>query len=198
MGERGDPRGAVEAALFAAGRPLTAEELAGALGISADEIRVAVSGLREEYESRGSAMEVTERDGTYAMQLRGHYAKDAIAFAPRELASPVLRTLALIAYYQPVLQSDLAEMRGNKAYDHVAQLLEMGLVAKRPHRRTFLLSTTPKFAEYFDLPGATAAEVKARIAKEARGGTLEGWVGEALPDVDLLRAVRKLLPKWAF
>lgn len=195
MGERGDPRGAVEAALFAAGRPLTAAELAEALGLSVEEVRAAVARLGQEYESKASAIEVVERDGTYVMQLRGRYAGDALTFAPRELSNPVLRTLALIAYYQPLLQSDLASMRGNKAYDHIAELVGMELVAKRPHRLTFLLTTTPKFAEYFDLPGATTAQVKERIAREARGGTLEGWMGETLAEMDIIHAVRKLLPK---
>jgi len=195
MAKQVDSRGSVEAALFAAGRPLTVDELAAALGLSLKDVQAAISTLRGEYDSRGSAIEFIEHEGKYAMQLRGQHARDAVTFAPRDMSNPVLRTLALIAYYQPVLQSDLAAMRGNKAYDHVAELVETKLVAKRPHRRTYLLTTTPRFAENFDMPGATPAQVRERITGVARGGTLDGWAGDATHKMNVMRAVRRLTPK---
>ncbi len=195
MAELEVARTAVEAALFAAGRPITVDELTASLGLSNKEVKAAISSLRVDYESLGSAIEFTEHEGRYTMQLRGHHARSAVSFAPREISNPVLRTLAIIAYYQPLLQSDLAAMRGNKAYDHVAELVEMKLISKRRHRRTYILSTTSKFNDYFDMQGATPAEVKERISSDSRGGTLDGWVGDAIPNTNVINSVRRVLPK---
>jgi segregation and condensation protein B len=195
MAENEATRSAVEAVLFAAGRPITVDELTASLGLSKKDVKAAISSLREDYESFGSAIEFTENDGRYTMQLQGHHARSAVSFAPREISNPVLRTLAIIAYYQPLLQSDLAAMRGNKAYDHVAELVEMKLISKRRHHRTYFLSTTSRFNEYFDMPGATPEEVKERISSASRGGTLDGWVGDTIPNTNVINSVRRVLPK---
>jgi chromosome segregation and condensation protein ScpB len=60
-----------------------------------------------------------------------------------------MKTLALIAYKQPINQSLVVKYRNNKAYDHLKLLLDEAFIKKEPKGRTFVLTTTTKFIEYF-------------------------------------------------
>ena len=60
-----------------------------------------------------------------------------------------MKTLAFIAYKQPLMQSNLVKVRSNKAYDHLKILEEKGFVSKEPKGRSYMLRTTKKFVEYF-------------------------------------------------
>ena len=55
----------------------------------------------------------------------------------------------MIAYRQPILQSDLIEIRGGGAYAHVEELVKRDLVARYRSGRSYLLQTTPEFSRYF-------------------------------------------------
>ena len=68
-----------------------------------------------------------------------------------DLDKPTQETLAIIAYRQPAIQSDVINYRGNKAYDHVKKLKEEGFVLSERFGRTKLLKLTPKFFDYFDV-----------------------------------------------
>src|SRR3989344_5452301 len=89
-----------------------------------------------------------------------------------EFNKSVQKTLALIAFKQPIKQSLVIKLRNNKGYDHVHLLLEKGLVSKSPFGRTFLLKTTKKFLEQFGknaLKGneeALAKELGAQLTQE--------------------------------
>jgi segregation and condensation protein B len=64
-----------------------------------------------------------------------------------------LRTLAAIALKGPLSQTDLVELRGSGAYQHVQELVQQGFVRKRrqPETRSFSLQVTAKFHQYFQL-----------------------------------------------
>ena len=71
-----------------------------------------------------------------------------MAAAP-ELHKGIMKTLAFIAYKQPVRQSEVIGFRNSKAYEHIKLLREKGFVRKEKKGITYLLYTTPKFKEYF-------------------------------------------------
>lgn len=73
-----------------------------------------------------------------------------------------LRTLSVIALKEPIRQTDLKELRGSTAYEHVQELVEKGLISKTRDKngRSFNLKTTPKFKEYFKLKGDTRSLAK--------------------------------------
>lgn len=143
----------VEAALFSAGRPLSLEELCEALDMKEKAVRSAIEHLQEEYRAAGekdeTAMEVARAGDKWVMQLRSKYASSGQKLSPREVPKKLLKTVSLIAYYQPVKQSDVRDMLGSKVYDHVPELEELGFVRGRPHGRTKLLEATDYFYEYF-------------------------------------------------
>lgn len=166
-----------EAALFASGIPLSAGEIASVLNTSEAHARELIAQLREEYEQRNSALEVLELEGKFVLQLRPEYSESVSQLAPKEISTPVLRTLSVIAYYQPVTQSKVVRIRGNKAYEHIKELAERGLIAGEKHSRTRLLKTTHGFAEYFGLKQNDIASVKSKIEQMAgeRQVTVKDW-----------------------
>ena len=60
-----------------------------------------------------------------------------------------MKTLAFIAYKQPISQAVVVKYRNNKAYDHLKLLFDEGFIKKEPKGRSFVLTTTTKFIEYF-------------------------------------------------
>jgi len=103
----------IEAALFTAGKPVPIDALAALADTGRGDVREAVQALADEYGERESAVEVKEvgRD-KYVMQVRPEFADDVMTLAPREMSAPLLRTLSVIAYRQPVTQSEVVEVRG--------------------------------------------------------------------------------------
>jgi segregation and condensation protein B len=157
----------VEAALFVAGKPVSEKKLKEIVG-SLTRVRRAVENLTHEYQQRNSAMEIVELDKKYVMQLKPEYSERVKTVAPKELSSPILRTLAMIAYHQPVTQSKLVRIRGNSIYDHLSELKEKNLITAQAHGRTFILTTGPAFPDYFNLKTNDQEEIKRKIIELAK------------------------------
>jgi segregation and condensation protein B len=158
------PMHVVEAALFSAGKPLLVEEIAETTGLKPDVIKDGIKELQKEYEGRDTVLEVGKAGAKWAMQVRSRAAEPAAKFAPMEIPAKVLKTLALIAYHQPMKQSELVDMIGTKVYDHVPELVSRGLVRAREEGVTKVLTTTAAFPEYFGLDAENAEGVRAALA----------------------------------
>ncbi|VVB84270.1 Segregation and condensation protein B [uncultured archaeon] len=168
----------LEAALFASGEPLDIAQLSDLVrGKNAKEL---LGQLMEEYRQRHSALEIKEIEGRYVMQVMPEYAEKVRSLAPKELRAPVLRTLSMIAYHQPLTVADLVDRRGAAAYDHARELEEWGFISAVPQGRTKLLSTTQRFADYFNLDSGDPDAIRRKIielAKEQQMG-LDKWLGK--------------------
>jgi segregation and condensation protein B len=160
-------RGVVEAALFSAGRPVAVEEVSQSTGLAVENVRELLKGLASEYDSRGSAIEVAKVGEKWTMQIRMEYTDRARAFAPPEIPNDLLKTAALIAYHQPILQSDLFDMIGSKVYEHTQTLESMNLINKRPSGRSFELTTTRYFVEFFGLKETNREGIRRLLAEKA-------------------------------
>ncbi len=168
----------LEAALFASGEPLEIMRLSNL--VKGKNVRELLDRLIDEYKQRGSALEIKEIEGRFVMQVMPEYAEKVRSLAPKELRSPVLRTLSMIAYHQPLTVAELVDRRGAAAYDHVRELEEWGFISTTPQGRTRLLATTQRFAEYFNLDSADPDAIKRKIielAKEQKMG-LDKWLGK--------------------
>ncbi len=151
----------VEAILFAAGKPLSVKELTAALGT--DDFRPvqqAVRTLEQTYAHRQSALEVRRVGDRYALQLQERFVPTVHAVTPVEMAPRTLKALTLVAYHQPILQSNLVRMIGDVAYEEVQRLRGLGLVATDPKGSTLELTTTRRFAEYFGLASTRPEEIR--------------------------------------
>ncbi|HSA06197.1 MAG TPA: SMC-Scp complex subunit ScpB [Candidatus Gastranaerophilales bacterium] len=175
----------IEAALFVIGKAVTVEEIAEIVKAKPEEVESELLDLLMDYSSRESALEIDDENG-YIIQVREEYKDIVEKLIPVELKPPVLRTLSVIALKEPLRQSSLKELRGATAYDHIAELLEKGLITRKKDKngRSFILKTTPKFAEYFKLKGDTKALAKILDLNKKTSKTIveneetEGFSGE--------------------
>ena len=141
----------LEAALFMSPKPLTLDELNSiAQNQSRLETKAMMAELINFYSSRKSALEVVELPVGYQMRVKEDYEDYVSHFAQNTMFNRgVMKTLAFIAYKQPISQSVVVKYRNNKAYDHLKMLFDEGLIKKEAKGRTFVLTTTTKFIEYF-------------------------------------------------
>lgn len=148
-----DLKAQIEAALFVTARAMSIAEISELLEIPQDDVEEALLELMFDYSSRDGALEIDDEDG-YILQVRTEHLNIVEKLCPVDLKPAVLKTLTVIALKEPIRQSQLKELRSN-AYEHVAELLKTGLIARTKDRngRSYNLKTTPKFAEYFKLKG---------------------------------------------
>ena len=167
----------LEAALFSACRPVTAEELASLdAEASAADIRVALEQLREHYDFDQHGVELVELAGGYQILTRPVFAAalERAQFSVRtpKLSAATLETLAVIAYRQPVGRVEIEEIRGVSAGGVLRSLQERGLIEvvgrSEALGRPLLYGTTPLFLELLgmrdlaDLPKAEELTIALR------------------------------------
>ncbi len=160
-------RGLVEAALFSAGKPVEPEEIAESTKLPAENVMALLKGLRKAYDSMGGALEVVQIGKKWIIQIRQEYTEKARFFAPPEIPEDVVKTAALIAYHQPIKQSDLGDMIGEKVYEHVKTLKDLNLVTAKPEGRTLSLTTSRHFPEFFGLRATARQDIKRLMAERA-------------------------------
>ena len=160
-------RGIVEAALYSAGRTLTLEDLVRVTGFDEALVRDHLRALARDYKKRESAIEVTQIGTRWTMQIRQEYTERARTFAPPEIDRDLLKTAALIAYHQPILQSNLFDMIGEKVYEHTKALEDLKLISRKPSGRSLELTTTRYFAEFFGLKTTNREGIRKLMAERA-------------------------------
>jgi segregation and condensation protein B len=151
----------VEAALLAAGRPLSVAQLAELFDErerpANEELRAALETLADEYSERG--IELKEVASGFRVQIR-RTMTDPISRLwterPARYSRAMLETLALIAYRQPITRGEIEEVRGVAVNPNILRtLLERNWVRVVGHRevpgRPELLGTTREFLDYFNL-----------------------------------------------
>lgn len=150
----------IEAALFAADRPLTVDDLESLDGdAGASDVRASLDELREHYDYDGHAVELVELAGGWQILTRSAFASAierarAAQRTPR-LSPATLETLATIAYRQPVGRAEIEEIRGVNAGGVLRTLQERGLIEvvgrSEGLGRPLLYGTTPRFLELLGL-----------------------------------------------
>lgn len=143
----------IEAILYLKGKPLSISEIAEYAACDRATAEEGIIELIDEYARRDTALEVVETPGGYCLQVRSDYQDLVQTLIPVELGVGALRTLAAIALHSPIRQSDLINVRGSGAYQHVQELVEQGFVRKRrdSDSRSFSLQVTSKFHHYFQI-----------------------------------------------
>jgi segregation and condensation protein B len=153
----------VEAALLAAGRTLTLNELQQLFEQTARpdtaELREALVRLAQDYEGRG--IELKETAAGWRVQIRRDLAMEISRLwpeRPQKYSRALLETLALIAYRQPLTRAEIEAVRGVAVNPNIIKtLLERSWIRVVGHRdlpgHPELLGTTREFLDYFGLRG---------------------------------------------
>ncbi len=156
-----DIRNVVEAALLAAGKSLTINDLSQLFEESErptpNGIRAALESIQAEFESR--PVELKETGAGFRVQIRREYAPAVARLwpeRPQKYSRALLETLALIAYRQPITRAEIEAVRGVTVNPNITKtLLERQWIRVVGHRdlpgRPELLGTTREFLEYFGL-----------------------------------------------
>ncbi len=145
----------VEAVLFVAGKFIEEDYIAKVLAADKKAVKKALSELREDYDKReGCALRVANEGTQWKLTVRDEYLSIASKLvSDTEIQGTVLETLAVIAWKNPIMQSELIKIRGPAAYEHIAELAERGFVTKVAAGRSFKLTLLEKFFDYFDVEG---------------------------------------------
>jgi segregation and condensation protein B len=135
------------------------EEGPGIAGVGAGAIRDAVQSIRDDLKKLGIGMEVAEVAGGYRLQTDascGDWVRKMLNRGkPQRISRPMIETLAIIAYRQPITRSEIESIRGVGIGHVIKALMEMQLVrivgrSDLPGR-PFLFGTTTGFLDHFGL-----------------------------------------------
>ncbi len=141
----------IEAALFISGRWMDLKELVMITDINPILIRRLMEQLIEKYSD--GAIEILAKEDKWKMDVKPEYTDmvNRLATGSSEFSKAEQETLAIIAYKQPIKQSVVVKIRGNKSYDHIKKFLELGLIKAKKSGRTKELSLSEEFHNYFKL-----------------------------------------------
>ena len=163
----------IEAILFISARFLNMAELVSLSDLNPIMIREFLEKLGEKYGNGESAMMIVQKgEGNSKMwkmdvKLEFSSVVNRIAGGNSEFTKAEQETLAIIAYKNPIKQSVVIKIRGNKAYDHVKKFSDLGLVRKKKEGHTYILELSEDFYDYFNTEKPSGEkELKVKV-KEA-------------------------------
>ncbi|MBO53773.1 MAG: hypothetical protein CMA76_02185 [Euryarchaeota archaeon] len=158
----------LEAILFGAGRSMSVEELSELLEKPASEVEESLRQLQSTIRRRrDSALQLSDVAGRWIFEVRPGLSPHLPVSFRADIPQRLLPAAALVAYHQPMAQSQLVDMLGQRAYEHVRDLAKMGLLDRRRDGLTRRLTTTRRFAEYFGCPEVEYRKVRSWFRQEA-------------------------------
>jgi segregation and condensation protein B len=154
-----DLKAIIESLLFVAEIPLKVDKIKSILEVSdGNAIRDALTSLSEEYDSGNRGFFLSEVAGGFQLRTRPEYrqwVRRLKETRPPRLSRAAMETLAIIAYKQPVLRSDVEYLRGVDCGGTLRTLLERRLIRIMGRKdlpgRPMIYGTTREFLELFDL-----------------------------------------------
>jgi len=155
--------GAITAILFTSGDAVALGDIAAAIDHSESDTLKLIRNLSDRLKAEASGILIMEINGSFQMCTNPDYfqyiERSAINSLPqtKALTLPLLETLAIIAYKQPVCKTDIEKIRGVDATHTVNKLMEYELVRELGRAQTpgrpILFGTTDKFLAHFGLSG---------------------------------------------
>jgi segregation and condensation protein B len=143
----------IEAAFFLSARFLSLKELVLLTDINPLMLRELIEKLVQKYNNQESAIEIISKENMWKMDVGQEYIHmvNKLATGSSEFTKAEQETLAVIAYKQPVKQSIIIKIRGNKAYDHIKNFITIGLLHAKQIGHTKELRLSDDFFDYFHL-----------------------------------------------
>lgn len=186
----------LEAILFGSGKSLSVKELSESLGYDEEEVSEGLTSLQGTLKRRrGGALRIVEIGGKWAMEVRPNVADHLPKDTKTEMPKKLLKAAALIAYHQPMPQSRLVELLGQKAYDYVRELSQYGMIVRRRDGNTRRLTTTRRFSEAFGCPHTDLRKVRKWFREQVtEAGLFDGMDSDALKEIGEDGLVQATLP----
>ncbi|HEX4773144.1 MAG TPA: SMC-Scp complex subunit ScpB [Bryobacteraceae bacterium] len=150
----------LEAIIYITDEPLSAEQIASAIGAPLDMVKATLTRLVAEYASPERGIAIRELAGGFKMATKPEYHEAIRAFVknlqpPTKLSRAALETLAVIAYKQPITGPEILEIRGVQGLSVLKTLLDRKLIATAGRKdvlgKPILYKTTREFLIQFGL-----------------------------------------------
>jgi len=143
----------LEAVFFISGRFLSMSELISLSDLNPIIILDLIEKIVEKYSHENSAIEIIEKNKLWKMDVKPDYTYlvNKLATGSSEFSKAEQETLAIIAFKQPMKQSVLIRIRGNKAYDHIKKFSDLFLIKKKRQGHTYEISLSSDFYDYFSV-----------------------------------------------
>lgn len=149
---------ALEALMFVAKEPLSAQKLADILEISLDNVAELIQVLKDRYSSASCGFVLIELDNGYRLGTKPEMARyiEILYKQPSQmLSNAALEVLSIIAYKQPITRGEIDFIRGVQSDKALATLIEKGLVREIGRKdgpgRPILYGTTEEFLIHFGI-----------------------------------------------
>lgn len=154
-----DLTGLFEALLFLSNEPLPLSFFVKNLGVDAQQAKILLDSLVDEYEERDGGIRLIEISNGYQFMTSRRYSsqiRGIMGYARREgLSKGMLETLSIITYKQPIVLAEIEELRGVSSRMMVANLMKKNLIKpvgrKELPGRPLCYGTTDEFLRYFGL-----------------------------------------------
>jgi len=158
----------LEAIFFVSGRFLTMQDLISLSDLNPIILGDLIERLKDKLSKDSSALQIVEKGGMWKMDVKPEYSDiiNKLATGRSEFSKAEQETLAIIAYKQPIKQSVIIKIRGNKAYDHVKKFSDLDLIKKKKAGHTNELSLSEEFYDYFNLSSDEGIGVKLKSESE--------------------------------
>ncbi len=170
----------LEAVLFAAGEPVSAQQLCSKLDMSHEQLRAAAGKLADYYQYERRGIRLLNLDGAYQLASAPEHAQAVRAVLersrPQKLTPSALEVLSAVAYFQPVTKVYIEQLRGLDCSYTLASLAERGFIEEagrlQAPGRPILYRTTKEFLRVFglsslkELPKLSGAEDDAQMSLE--------------------------------
>jgi segregation and condensation protein B len=155
-------RALVEAALFITENPLSLKKLSRISGItSMKELKDILNSMKKEFDSDSHGIELVVSEEGYQLQVKDEYLERVAGLTTySDIPRGPLRTLGIVALQQPILQSEVVKIQGNKAYNYIKYLEKKKLIKTEKAGRTRLIKTTKEFERYF---GKSLEEIRPKL-----------------------------------
>jgi len=160
----------LEAVFFVSGRFLNMQELISYTDLNPIILEELIEKLQEKYEKEESAIEIVEKNKMWKMDVRAQFYNiiNKLATGKSEFTKAEQETLGIIAFKQPIKQSVIIKIRGNKAYDHIQKFEDVGLIKKKKVGHTHELSLSDDFYDYFTFQGETPTQESLKIINQEK------------------------------
>ena len=108
--------------------------------------------IKKDMQDSSHGVYVLETTQGFQIRVKPQYSQSVRRLTPyKDLGRGLLRVLALVAYKQPITQSEIVKVIGNRTYEYVKVLTDRGLIKAIKQSRTKALVPTKEFANYFGL-----------------------------------------------
>lgn len=155
-----DLKAIIEAAIYITDEPLTADQIASALGQPLEQVQEILAALVAEYSAPDRGLSVRELAGGYKMSTKPEHHESIRLFVkrlqpPLKLSLAALETLAVIAYKQPITAPEILDIRGVQGAGVLKTLLDRKLIAAAGRKdvlgKPIMYKTTREFLVQFGL-----------------------------------------------